>query len=124
MNAYYLPGYDAWLESPYADDDDSALEAAIDAEANAIFADPDRLLEAVCNDAVNDAEKLAELLIVLHAASHALDRLFHGDTFDEATSYAGSLSAMQALGRAADAAHKEVERSIKFAAETEVGARK
>ncbi|MBW4049794.1 MAG: hypothetical protein HIU89_18305, partial [Proteobacteria bacterium] len=45
MSAYYLPGYDAWLESPYADDDDSALEAAIDAEATAIFEDPDRLLE-------------------------------------------------------------------------------
>ena len=67
---------------------------------------------------------LAELLIVLHAASHALNRLFHGDSFDEATSYAGNLDAMRALARAADAAHKQVEQRIKFAAETEVGARK
>lgn len=123
MNAYYLPGYDEWLESPYADDDDSALEAAIDAEATAIFEDPDRLLEAVCDDSVNDAEKLAELLIVLHAASHALDRLFEGSTFDEATKDARCLAGMRALVRAADAAHKEVEQRLKFAAETEVGAR-
>ncbi|MDE1907627.1 MAG: hypothetical protein KGH75_14370, partial [Rhodospirillales bacterium] len=101
-----------------------ADDAAIDAECDALFADPDRLLEAVCDDSVNDAEKLAELLIVLHAASHALNRLFHGDSFDEATSYAGNLDAMRALARAADAAHKQVEQRIKFAAETEVGARK
>ena len=123
MNAYRLPGYDAWkLMGP--DDECDADDAAIDAECDAIFADPDRLLEAICDDSVNDAEKLAELLIVLHAASHALDCLFKGDSFDKATSYAGNLDAMRALARAADAAHKQVEQRIKFAAETEVGARK
>jgi len=123
VNAYRLPGYDSWkLMGP--DDECDADDAAIDAECTAIFEDPDRLLEAVCDDAVNDAEKLAELLIVLHAASHALDRLFEGATFDEATSYEGNLEAMRALGRSAKAAHAEVEKRLKFAAETEVGARK
>jgi len=123
MNAYRLPGYDSWkLMGP--DDECDADDAAIDAECTAIVEDPDRLLEAVCDDAVNDAEKLAELLIVLHAASHALDRLFEGATFDEATKDARCLAGMRALGCAADAAHKEVEQRLKFAAETEVGARK
>jgi len=116
VNAYRLPGYDSWkLMGP--DDECDADDAAIDAECTAIFEDPDRLLEAVCDDAVNDAEKLAELLIVLHAASHALDRLFEGATFDEATSYEGNLEAMRALVRTADEAHAEVERFIKCAAE-------
>jgi hypothetical protein len=112
-----MSAFDTYIQSPYADDDSAASEARRDAEAEAIRDDPERLLDAVYEVDNDEAEKLAELRIVLSNAAGAIDMLTHGDSLDVAMGHPARAQAMRELFRVVQAAERFVTERVKLAAE-------
>jgi hypothetical protein len=106
--------YDSMLP---LDDIYERMEARAAREEEAIRDDPERLLEAVYETDIDEAEKLAELRIVLSNAAGAIDMLTHGDSLDVAMNHPARAQAMRELFRAVETAERIVTERVKQAAE-------
>jgi hypothetical protein len=114
-----MSAHQAHLEQPrdIIDGIYERLEAREAREVEAIRDDPERLMEAVYEIDNDEAEKLAELRIVLAKAAPAIDLLTHGDSLGVAMSQPARAQAMRDLFRAVQAAERFVDEHVKLAAE-------
>lgn len=114
-----MSAHQTYLEQPrdIMDGIYERLEARAAREEEAIRDDSERLLEAVYETDCDEAEKLAELRIVLSKAAGAIDMLTHGDSLDVAMDHPARAQAMRELFRAVVAAEKFVTERVKQAAE-------
>lgn len=106
--------HDRWLSSPY----DDYPQDLVDAEIEAIWADADRLAEAV-EEWDEAAMRLADTRIVLHDAAWLLGKIAEGLTLDEIERIpgrTGTLESFRALIRTADEAARFVDDRVQQAA--------
>jgi hypothetical protein len=114
-----MSAHQAYLEQPrdLMDGIHARLEARAAREEEAIRDDHERLVEAVYEIGNDEADKLAELRVVLSNAAGSIDMLCHGDSLDVAMDHPARAQAMRELFRAVQAAERFVTERVKLAAE-------